>query len=362
MVAGMIRDAKKTALGASKLAKVEVDAAEFRGLSLSDLARECLERRGVSTRGLSRERIIGTALTRGGGMNSSSDFPILLESAMGKVLLAAYATTPDTWREFCAKKSVPDFRTANMYRNGSFGTLDAVNEHGEFKNKSIPDGEKSTISVGTKGDIIAITRKALINDDLGAFTDLATRFGRAAALSIEADVYALILQNSGLGPTQSNSQPLFHSTRSNVGTQAAISVDSLEADAVLMASQKDPSGNEILDLKPSILLVAKGLEGTGKVLNDAVYDPSTSNKLQMPNRVRGLFNKVIGTARLAGNRRYLLADPAIAPVFAVAFLDGKEAPELFSELGWRVDGTELKVRIDYGVAAIDYRGGVTNAG
>lgn len=257
---------------------------------------------------------------------------------------------------------MPDFRTANFYRNGSFGTLDAVNELGEFKQKAIPDGEKSSLSIGTKGNIIAISRQAIINDDLGAFNDLAQRFGRAAALSIEADVYALIGENSGLGPTQSDSQPLFHSNRANVGAGAALSVESLDADAVVLSAQKDPSGNEYLDLQPSILLVPRGLAGSAKVINDAQYDPDTANKMQRPNKVRGMFSDIVGTPRLAGTRRYTLADPNVAPVFAVGFLEGQQAPVLESKDGWRVDGTEMKVRLDYGVGAVDYRGAVTNAG
>jgi hypothetical protein len=65
---------------------------------------------------------------------------------------------------------------------------------------------------------------------------------------------------------------------------------------------------------------------------------------------------------LSGTRRYLFADPSIAPVFEVAFLEGQTAPVLESRDGWRVDGTEMRVRLDYGVAAVDYRGAVTNAG
>jgi hypothetical protein len=30
--------------------------------------------------------------------------------------------------------------------------------------------------------------------------------------------------------------------------------------------------------------------------------------------------------------------------------------------GWRIDGTEWKVRLDYGVAAVEFRGAITNAG
>jgi len=363
-VAKTIREAQKTAVAAEQLRSVDFEGASaFRRFTLVDLARECLERSGVKTRGMDRVRLVSEALThRSGGMASASDFAILLESAMGKVLLAAYATQPDTWRRFCAVRSVPDFRTQNFYRNGSFGTLDAVNELGEFKQKAIPDGEKTTLSIGTKGNIIGLSRQAIINDDLGAFNDLAQRFGRAAALSIESDVYALIGLNSGLGPTQSDTQPLFHSNRDNVGTGAALSVESLDADAVLLAAQQDPSGNEYLDLRPAILLVPRGLEGSARVINDAQYDPDTANKLQRPNKVRGMFRDIVGTSRLTGTRRYTLADPDIAPVFAIAFLEGQQAPVLESKDGWRVDGTEWKVRIDYGVAAVDFRGAVTNSG
>ena len=66
--------------------------------------------------------------------------------------------------------------------------------------------------------------------------------------------------------------------------------------------------------------------------------------------------------RLSGTRRYLFAEPAVAPVIEVAFLDGNQEPYIEQEMGFTVDGTRYKVRLDFGVAAIDYRGAVTNAG
>jgi hypothetical protein len=362
-VANTIARAQEAAPKHAAFRDVALDPGEFRGLSLVDLARESLERRGQKTRGLSRVDLVGKALTfRNGGLNSTSDYAVLLENVMHKTLLASYATTPDSWTRFCAVGSVSDFRVHNRYRLGSFGVLDALNEHGEYKNKVIPDGEKATIAARTKGNIIGLTRQAIIDDDLGAFNSLATRFGRAAKLSIEVDVFDLIKQNGGLGPTQADGQPLFHANRANVGAAAALSVDALDADRVVMAIQKDPSGNEILDLRPAILLVPIGLGGQAKVLNDSQFDASVSNKFQVPNKVRGLFREIVDTPRLTGTRRYLLADPGTAPVLEVAFLDGQREPFMESHDGWRVDGTEWKVRLDYGVAAIDYRGAVTNAG
>ena len=78
--------------------------------------------------------------------------------------------------------------------------------------------------------------------------------------------------------------------------------------------------------------------------------------------VRGLFSDIIDTPRLTGSRFYLFANPEEAPVIEVAFLDGNQEPYLEMQEGFDVDGTRYKVRLDFGVAAIDYRGAVTNAG
>ena len=342
-----------------------IDPGEFRGMTLIDLARECLRRASVHVRGWDKMRIVSEAFMRRDITQSTSDFATLLENTMHKVLQASYAITPDTWSKWCNRGTVSDFRAHNRYRMGSFGSLDTVSENGEFKNKAITDAEKGSITASTKGNIINVSRQMIVNDDMGAFSRLLTMLGRAAALSVEVDAYAQLALNSGLGPTQtSDSQPLFHANRSNVGSGAAISAASLDADTVIMASQKEPGGNDYTDLRPAILLVPIGLRGQALVINESQYDPDTlANKSQMkPNMVRGLFRDIVGTPRITGTRRYLFADPSLAPVFEVAFLEGQASPVLETQDGWRTDGAEMKVRFDYGVAAVDWRGAVTNAG
>ncbi len=346
--AGVAQDAKARAALASN---------PFRGHKLLDVARASLARTGRSTDGMTQMDIVAAAFTQGG-----SDFPVLLENTMHKALLAAYATAALTWNRFCAVGSVSDFRAHNRYRLGSFGNLDSINELGEYINKSIPDGEKASIQAGTKGNIINISRQAVINDDLGAFVGLSDMLGRAAARTIEADVYALLALNGGLGPVMADGKTLFHADHGNVGTGAAISVASIDADRVLMAGQKDISGNDYLDLRPSVLLVPTGLGGTARVINGAQYDPDTANKMQRPNMVAGLYADIVDTPRLSGTRRYSFADATVAPVLEVAFLDGNQQPFLEVKDGFDVDGARYKVRLDYGVGAVDFRGAVTNAG
>jgi ATP-dependent protease ClpP protease subunit len=165
-----------------------------RGFKLLDFARASLQRAGVRTDGMGQMEIVAAAFTTG-----TSDFPVLLENTMNKTLQGAYALATDTWSRFCGVGSVSDFRAANRYLVGSFSNLDLVSELAEFKNKSIPDGQKASITATTKGNIINLSRQAVINDDLGAFIGLAGMLGRAARRTIEADVYALLALNSGAG-------------------------------------------------------------------------------------------------------------------------------------------------------------------
>lgn len=340
------------------------DPGEFRGLSLLDLARESLARSGVNVRGMDKMAIAGMALVRGGYITqSTSDFAVVLENVMHKTLQAAYATQQDTWSRFCKRGTVSDFRPHPRYRMGLFGKLDKLTENGEFKNKAISDAEKAVIQAGTVGNIINLSRQMIVNDDMGAFSDLATKLGRAARLSVEIDVYDMLKSNGGMGPILSDGKTLFHVDHGNIASTAgAPSVATFDNVRVTMAQQKDPWGNEFLDLRPAVWLGPLGLDGEARVVNDAQYDPDTANKLQRPNKSRGIFADIVGTPRLSGAAWFAFADPNVAPVLEVAFLDGQETPVLESQEGWRIDGIEWRVRFDYGVAGVDFRGAVRNAG
>jgi hypothetical protein len=346
-----------------------IDPGEFRGFSLTDIARDVLEHHGQATRGLSKMDLIGRAfMLRGGDIyQTTSDFTTLLENVLHKTLQAAYAITPDTWTRFCNTSTVVDFRAHNRYRMGNFGSLDALSEVGEFKTKAINDAEKATITATTKGNIINVSRQMIVNDDLGFFTQLTGRLGRAAKLSVEVDVYALLALNSGDGPTMSDSNNLFSAAHGNKTTGAAITAAAIDLDRIAMAKQKEPNGNDYIDLRPAILVIAVELGGQARAINQSQYDPDNiANKAQMrPNVVVGLFRDVVDSPRvsaISATRRYLFADPSLAPVIEVAYLEGQTTPVLETQDGWRVDGAEMKVRFDYGVAAVDYRGAVSNPG
>jgi hypothetical protein len=332
-------------------------ARNYNGMTLLDLAKDCLIRSGQNIEGMGKMDIIGRAIT-----SSSSDFPILLEGTNRRILLASYNAVADTWRRFCNTGTVGDLREYKRLRMGTIGNLDTIGENQEYKTKKITDAESEKISAITKGNLINVSRTMILNDDLQGFTNLAGQIGRAAARSIEADVYALLALNSGLGPNMTDGKTLFHADHGNIATSAVMTVAAIESMRVLMASQKDKDANDFLDIRPDILLCPIGLGSTARILNQSQYDPDATNKLQRPNVVAGLFSDVIDTPRLTGAPYFMFANPSEEPVIEVAFLDGNQSPYMESKEGWTVDGMEWKVRLDYGVAAIGYRGAVRNAG
>ncbi len=328
----------------------------FASMTCYDLAAHCLSRIGAKA-SFDREDNIKAAFTQG-----TSDFPIILENAMHKALQIGYELEEFTWSRFCAQGSLSDLRPHGRYRMSSLGTLDPVNELGEFVNKTIADGEKATIQGSTKGNIINVSAETIINDDLGAFVGLASRLGRAGSRTVEQDVYALLALNSGLGPVLWDGQTLFHATHGNIGSSSVLGIDTIDADRVLMARQMDVGSNDFLAMRPSVLLVATELGAKAREVNAAEYNDESNKQQRRPNTTRGLFRDIVDTPRLSGNRRYLFADPQLAPVIEVAFLNGQGGPDLKMEEGFDVDGTRWRVRMRYGVAAVDYRGTVTNAG
>lgn len=351
-------------LGRAGLLPVAERAAKMQGnpyasRKLLDIARESLERAGERVEYLSQMEIVGRAFTQ-----STSDFPVLLENTLHKSLLTSYASVAQSWKRFCKTGSVSDFRSWSRIKTGSIGTLDAVNELGEFVNKTIPDGEAERVQATTRGNIVNISRQAIINDDLGYFAGLSADLGRAAARTIESAVYAKLTSN----PTMSDGIALFHASHGNyTASGAAPSVANVDAARQAMAVQKDVGGKDYLDQRPAIAVVPVALGGALRVINAAEYDidqggDGTLNSMT-PNRVRGLLNDIVDSPRIANTGAwYLFADPTTSPVMEVVFLDGNESPYLEVQNGFSVDGAAYKARLDFGVGVIDYRGAYLSIG
>jgi hypothetical protein len=66
--------------------------------------------------------------------------------------------------------------------------------------------------------------------------------------------------------------------------------------------------------------------------------------------------------RLPPGAWYVAADPAVMPAVELATLEGEQEPEVRTEVGFDVDGTRFRVRLDLGGAFVDHRGVYMNDG
>ena len=325
----------------------------FNGLTLMDMARECAAAAGVNTRGMDTERVFQAAVTQ-----TTSDFPVMFENALHKILIQQFLAGEQAWRRFCKIGTLSDFRPHIRIFGSTFSDLEVVNEAGEYKDGNYPDGEKQTLTARSKGRILNLSYEATKNDDIGFFSDAAQGMGSAAIRTLNKDVFALFALNGGAGPTMTDGQPLFHSSHNNIaGTAAVPTVTSVDAARQQMAKQKAPGGNDdYLDLRPAVWLGPLSLSGAARVVNGDTYDPDAANKLQRTNIAKGTYSDIVDSPRLGDTAWYSFADPNQVPVIEVGFVDGIQVPRLVMQEAFRSNGVSWRVTYDYAVGAVGFRG------
>lgn len=327
---------------------------EFSSFSLMDMARQALALAGVRTDGMDRMELVGAAFA-----HSTSDFPYILENTGRKALLMGYSEAPETFGLWTRAGNLSDFKTASRTGLSEFSDLEKVGEDGEFKHGSFGD-QREQITLETYGKLFRITRQAIINDDMNAFSAIPRKMGRAAARKIGDLAWGVLTGNAAMA----DGTALFHADHSNLGTAGAPTVTTVGAGKTSMGVQTDSSGNATLNITPSYLLVPRALEDTANVLMSAENDPSITTRNGKPNPQRNLA-EVVSDARLdaaSTTAWYLAADPSMFDTVEVAYLDGNPNPFLEQQEGWSVDGTEFKVRIDAAAKALDHRSMHKNAG
>lgn len=337
-------------------------ARNYRGMKLLELGRNFVEEtQGVKLRGLSSMELAGVLLGlqvagRSAGMMSTSDFANVLANVASKRLRDAYAAAPQTFKAFCRPSTNPDFKAKSVVQLSAAPSFQKVREGQEFSYGGLTDGVES-YALATYGRIVAITRQALINDDLGAFDRIPTLIGRAAADLESSTVYAILLSN----PTMSDGVALFHATHGNLMTGTVVDETSLGLADKAIRDQRGfaakAADREYLNLVPRFLLsgTAKRVE-IAKMIS-AVTPTATSGV----NVFQNAYDQVT-EARVTGNKWFAIADPATVDTIEYAYLEGEEGVYVEQRVGFEVDGIELKGRLDFAAKAIDWRGMAYNPG
>ena len=328
-------------------------AQQYAHASFTDLAYECLgwngKQRGVNPR--DSGRIMELSLHTG------SDFPLLLANALNKIMLPVYETAQPTYRMIAARKTFKDFRPHRFQRVGDFPIPLAVGEHGEYKYGTMGENEE-LVSLLKFGRIFGITYESLVNDDVGAFNDLATAAARRTVDFENATFFSTCLTaGAGLGPTLlEGSVAVYNSAHANIATGGALTNTQLGSARALMMAQTSIDGLK-LNTPASFLLVSPA----SLTLAETLTAPLVPNIYTSVNPFAGRLTTV-GDANLTGVRGYVLSDPGVGSNYIYGFLGTANGPRTEVRSGFTTDGMEFKLSLEFGCGSVDYRFGVTFPG
>ena len=326
-------------------------ANELRGHSLVELARESLQREGLQANFGDNMELARQAI------NSTSTFPAIMSNLANKSVMTGFNEAETTFQIWAGKGSNRDFKEAARVALSEAGNLELVPEGGQFPHDSLGEASART-KVATYGKLFSLTRQAIINDDLGLFSKIATKYGSAAKRLVNKMVYAQLTGNVKM----QDNIALFDTKHGNVaGTGEALSVKAIAKAITAMRRQKGITGDATLNITPKYLVVPPELEMTAyQIVNSTAAVDGVNSGVVNP--YKGRFVVVADAELTDPDAWYLVADASQHDTIEVTYLNGVETPRLETRQGFEVDGIEYKVAFDCGVSALDFRGLYKNAG
>ena len=348
----------------SRLIERRRAARQVRARTLLDLLYESAYRQGIREAHTWDE----TALFQRVLAQTESDFPLILADVANKNLQAGFQMAVTTWQLFCSMASVNDFKSRKIYKLGDSGDLELTDDNQPMPEGAVPES-KEEHSILTYAKRFGFGRKALINDDLGAFTRIPQMMGNSAARLGNQLFYTLLESASGVGPTMAeDSEALFsasHTSGSNyTATGTALSVASLGVARALFRQQKNfVDSNETarpINVMPRLLLVGTDIETVADQLISSQVDPAMSNAT--PNPFAGRLQVVSDAYLTDTNAWYLVADPGAFPGCEAAFLRGRREPTTVRMEHTNTLGIEWGIYHDIGFKFFEHRAWYKNNG
>ncbi|WP_420801595.1 ClpP-like prohead protease/major capsid protein fusion protein [Providencia rettgeri] len=314
-------------------------------MTLRELARMSLADRGVGVASYNPMQMIAMAFT-----HTTSDFGNILLDVANKSILQGWNEAEETFDLWTKKGQLSDFKTATRVGMGGFNSLRTVREGAEYKYVTTSD-KKETIALATYGELFSISRQAIINDDMSMLTDIPMKLGSAAKATIGDLVYVILTKNEKM---RSDNKPLFSADHGNT-IKGGMDVDTIGNGRTAMRKQKE--GERTLNIRPAFMLVPTALEiaaiqvvGSGSVKGADV-------NANIINPIRNIA-EIITEPRLDINSdtTWYMTSAKGTDTIEVAYLNGVDTPYIDQQEGFTSDGVTTKVRIDAGVAPVDYRG------
>ena len=333
-------------------------------MPLTGILGECMRIEGMSVPRTFDNQAIKAAF-------STVSLPGILSNVANKKLMQAYEAQPIIATKLCTTGDLSDFKENDRFRLTDIGDLKPVGADGEIKDGALSE-ESAKNQLETYAKKFCLTRKMIINDDLGAFLKVPTAMGNRAARLVDQLFFKRLMAN----PTGVDGKALFSAAHKNLlsGANSALSADSLKKAIQLFTDQVDSDGQPI-NVEPSILLVPTALkflaaeltQGTTLIMSggaDNVVRPAI-NVLADQN-LQIVSSPYLSNSKYAGSSEaswYLFGKPGVVDTFEIGYLKGKRTPTVErGDFDFNVLGIWFRVFFDIGIREQDHRGMVKASG
>jgi hypothetical protein len=316
----------------------EGGACEYLGRTLLDMARDCVERSGVSTTGMSKDELAGRAI------HSTGDFPILLGSIQRVTLKAAYAEERQTWRPLAEKDDLPDFRPMSRIEVGGEMLPVELKEGGEYQAATMKETSGSWY-LSEYARKLVVGRRLIVNDNLGYITRGIGILGRGVAVLESNLMWNLITEGSLGAKTMMDGKALFHADHSNTGT-GVIGKPAIKEARKKMRMQKGFDGSALY-VDPRFILLPVELETDFDEFNSTIVPNQTSN---VPVFNNGYLTKIVEPRLDAKSltQFYIVGDYPGVDKLVFGYLEGEGGPTIESVPTRDPDGVTVYLRHSFG--------------
>lgn len=351
-----------------QLQKHAEGAKDLMGMSLRDLAIDCLTAEGQT--GLNRRSAdeIYELLMQRQYFNPTAAFPAILDNAINKAYVEGHKTVAVTFDQWTKKGSLKDFKTHdNNYLADPAGEFLEVPEGGELKHDVFKDEKRPTRKLKTYGRQFTLTRQAFINDDIELVTKIPARYAASARKTINKQCYQILVNN----PAIYDGTALFSKAHGNlVTTGTGITQASMQAMIMALQNQTDEFGEAVI-IRPATIVVPSGMafdiytlfnsptvntEGNTQSVNPLYRYANQIQVVEDPtiNVLCGGFGNVMPW--------WLLGSKDDTDFMEVDYLNGQEIPTIRRMETPGTLGFVWDIYLDWGISVMDWRGAIRNPG
>jgi len=295
---------------------------------------------------------------------STVSLPGILGNVANKELLAGYMEGDESWREISRVVPAGNFQTRTFYRMLDNMEYEEVGPDGKIKHGSTAE-ESFTATLKTYAKMFALTRQAIINDDLGAFQDLRTRLGRGAKKKFNNLFWTNMLADHSTFFTAARTNYISGAT-TNLGTDGVGLGLGVKAFRGMTSPSAD--GAKRVGGNPEVLLVPPELEAIARVLY--IANNGTSVKASDVNIYTNQYRPVVVTwlsdsafTGYSTTAWYLMRNPADLAMMYVSFLNGQQNPTIdTAEADFDTLGVQFRGFHDFYANQAEYLCGVKSKG